>query len=456
MSLTNGSAVKALVYLDHSSMAGDHPVITLNETYARRLRIPNRIILRYGSFQHTVQVATSAKLRGIRLSHMLAEKTGLATGNQLLMRYSPGMQTLTLGPLIGVLIERSSGQPGKPFGSNTEFCRELSDACRMYGGACVFFTPGDLEPKQPSLIGWIYHGGWRRASVPIPDVVYNRMTSRKTENLPVVQQFFRESRARFNTVVFNERFLDKTEVFQALEHEPSVQRYLPESHAFKNFAMLRSMCERHPVVYLKPVRGSLGKGIIRIVRRDHGYLCQYSTVNGTKSAAYPSLERLFLAIKGRVRLQRYQIQQGVELIRVGSRPIDFRALVQKNRQGRWQVTSIVARIAGSQHFVSNLARGGTLSRVPEALAKSNVKASCASVLASLRQASLAIAEAVDRNIPDHFGELGIDLAVSEDGHVWLLEVNSKPAKNDTTALQRERIRPSVRQIVLYSHYLCGM
>jgi glutathione synthase/RimK-type ligase-like ATP-grasp enzyme len=456
MSLTNGSAVKAIVHLDQSGMASDPPVITLNEAWARKLRIPNRIILRYGSFNHTVHVATAVKLRGIRLNRALADKTGLATGNQLLMRYSPGMQTLTLGPLIGVLIERSSGQPGKPFGSNTEFCRELSDACRLYGGACVFFTPGDLHQKQTSITGWVYHGGWRRASVPIPDVVYNRLTSRKTENLPVVQQFFKESKTRYNTVVFNERFLDKTEVFQTLQHEPSVQRYLPESHAFKNFSMLKSMCQKYPIVYLKPVRGSLGKGIIRIVRKDHGYACQYSTVNGTKTQVYPSLEKLFVAIKGRARLQRYQIQEGIRLIQIGSRPIDFRALVQKNRQGKWQVTSIVARIAGSQHFVSNLARGGTLSRVPEALAKSNVKASSAAVLASLRQASLAIAEAIDRSIAEHFGELGIDLAVSEDGHVWLLEVNSKPAKNDTTALQREKIRPSVKQIVMYSHYLCNL
>jgi D-alanine-D-alanine ligase-like ATP-grasp enzyme len=52
--------------------------------------------------------------------------------------------------------------------------------------------------------------------------------------------------------------------------------------------------------------------------------------------------------------------------------------------------------------------------------------------------------------------LGIDLAVSKGGRVWLLEVNSKPSKNDNTAMPDQKIRPSVRQLILYCRHLAQL
>src|SRR5690606_2078210 len=117
----------------------------------------------------------------------------------------------------------------------------------------------------------VYRGSWRKTQFPLPGVVYNRLTSRKTENSSAVQQLMNDVKTRHQGKVFNERFLDKTEVFQALRGEASVHKYLPESHLFKNFAMLQQMCQKYPIVFLKPIRGSLGKGIIRILRNPSGY-----------------------------------------------------------------------------------------------------------------------------------------------------------------------------------------
>ena len=150
------------------------------------------------------------------------------------------------------------------------------------------------------------------------------------------------------------------------------------------------------------------------------------------------------------------IQQGLTLIETGGRPIDFRALTQKNASGKWTITSIVSRTAGSHHFVSNLARGGTLSKVGEAVAKSNLPVSFRKgAYGRLQKAALEIARGIDTHIPAHFGELGIDLALDTSGRVWLLEVNSKPSKNDNTPLNEGKIRPSVRMMIQYARYVSG-
>lgn len=266
----------------------------------------------------------------------------------------------------------------------------------------------------------------------------------------------KDAKARYGTEVFNEKYLNKTEVFEALRKDSSLHGYLPESYLFKNYQMLKSMASRHPVLFLKPITGSLGKGIIRI-RREPGdvYTCHYTNLTGVRKQTFPSLSAVFQAISGKLKTQRYQLQQGLDLITTDGRSIDFRSLVQRGAKGEWAITSIVGRIAGSQHFVSNLARGGSLTNVVGALAKTPFSsATRVSVTARLRKVSIDIAKGIEAQIPSHFGELGIDLAVDKMGKVWLLEVNSKPSKDDNTPLNNEKkIRPSVKQLVQYAKYL---
>ncbi|WP_274652289.1 YheC/YheD family protein [Paenibacillus humicola] len=429
--------------------------IMLGEAHLKKWKIPQGqpVTLKFGSQRHPVKVVPVLHFDGLRIGQSLARRLGLLENTTLRLQYRSQSSTLALGPLIGVLVSRDDpGNPERPFGSITMFCKELVDACAAQGAYAYFFTPNQITGST-SVDGWIYAGGWRKTTMPIPDVVNNRLTSRKLENRPAVQLFMKEVKQRHNSAVFNEKFLDKPEVFDALSKDPSVVRYLPESHLLRNFSMLKTMCTRYHTVFLKPVRGSLGKGIIRISRLDKdGYQALYATAAGTRRQQFPSLLKLFGSISGKMKTVRYQIQQGLHLIDIGGRPVDFRALVQKNEAGKWALTSIVARTAGSRHFVSNLARGGTLSTVREAVAKSNLSGASDSS-ARLQRAALDIAKAIDTNIPAHFGELGIDLALDSNGRVWLLEVNSKPSKNDNTPLQDRKIRPSVRNMIRYARHL---
>jgi hypothetical protein len=395
----------------------------------------------------------------MRISQALAGRLGLHAPCSLRMRYHRASRRLSLGPLVAVLVTRDYPQsPDRPFGAITGFCKELVDAAQLMGGSVYFLTPAMLGGGGFSrLDAWVWADGWRRARAPVPDVVSNRLTTRKLENKTSVQHFFREVKSRFGTQVFNEKFLDKSEVFSALRRQPSLGRYLPESHLFTGFPQLRTMCARYASVFLKPVRGSLGKGIIKIVRAPAGgYAAHHATTLGTRRQQFPTLLKLYASISGRLRSSRYLVQQGLNLIEAGGRPIDFRALVQKNGSGEWIVTSIVARIADGRHFVSNIARGGTLSTVKEAVAKSNLAAGRQEAAARLRSAALQIASGVEAQIPAHFGELGIDLALDTSGRVWLLEVNSKPSKNDNTPLTGTGIRPSVRVMLLYARHLAGL
>ena len=441
----------------------DESALLLGNKTIHQLKIPinQPLTVRFGSYRHTVTVASLPYSDHFAASDSLIARLGLHFAGPLGLRYNTGLKQIHIGPLIGVLVRRMNpASQEEPFGAITSFCKELTDACKQLGACVYFFTVNEMTSSASHLDGWHYtSAGWRKNRFPIPDVVYNRLTSRVLEDKPSVQHFFREIKLRHGAKVFNEKYLNKNEVFQALRGDPKTSALLPESHMLDNAATLKMMCTKYPVVFLKPIMGSLGRGIIRIshVNDPLGgrFICDMATMYGTQKVTYNGFLRLNASISEKMKQRRYQIQQGLQLIRVGGRPVDFRALVQRDHLGAWRITSIVARIAGSNHFVSNLARGGTLCKVKDAVSRSSIPSMAKDAPLRIRRAALAVARGIETNINAHFGELGVDLAMDTSGRVWLLEVNSKPSKHNKSPLTEDKTRPSVRYIVYYSRYLAG-
>jgi glutathione synthase/RimK-type ligase-like ATP-grasp enzyme len=452
------ATTKIAIHVQSDSAILDDQTIMLGETIIKKLKIAvnQPVTLIFGSFKKEVKVIPVARLVGLRLQGTLANLLGLHDGANLSIRYRISTRSLYMGPLIGVMMSRVSTKDSeKPFGANTAFCKELTYACAKYGAFIYFYTPKGITPNSQTLNGWSFSNHWYKKTFPMPNVIYNRLTSRKLENQPIVQKLMNDVKSRYGSVVFNEKYLNKTEVFEALKKEQGLLGLLPESYHFKNFIMLKSMLARHSTIFLKPITGSLGKGIIRISRlADKSYQCSFNTLNGVRTKSFSNLVPLFTSISGILKQQSFQIQQGLKLIEIGGRPVDFRVLIQRNELGEWSLTSIVARTAGQDNFVSNLAQGGSLSKVKDVVGKTNLNPSNKSTLNDkLGLAALKIAKGIEAQVPGHFAELGIDLAADMHGKVWLIEVNSKPSKEDNTPLVENKIRPSVIKVVRYAQFL---
>lgn len=450
-------STKVKLQIQNASNSPDGSTLLLSETIASKWAIPfhEPLTLCFGSASQEVMVEPSPEDGVLLICASLASQWGLTQDDELCLQYKSDSQTIQIGPLIGVLVKRIYRKmPHKPFGVNTAFCRELTEACKQHCSIVYFFTHEDIQSQSDSIKGWHYtNNKWSRSRFPVPNVIYNRLTSRKLENRANVQGFIKYARSRYNVVFFNEKYLNKTEVFDALQKEPGLETYLPESYRLRNFHQLKSMCRKYDVIFLKPTCGSLGKGIIRIQRNSNQtYTCYFNSMNGYRTQWFVSLEKLYNVIYGKIKKSNYQIQQGLKLLTVNRRPVDFRALVQRGETGQWGITSIVARIAATNQFVSNQARGGTISTVKDALARTGTAAASGG-LTKLRRAAVQIAEGIGAQMPGHFAELGIDLGIDSQGRVWLIEVNSKPSKDDKAPLSTEgKIRPSVKKFVQYANF----
>lgn len=435
----------------------------LPQTAIRTLNIPaGPLTVQFGSrVGHGVVQGIRTRFH-VAVGPSLVRTLLLPVGVPIRVRYLAQERRLVFGPLIGVLLSQyKTSNATNPFGIYTTFLNELASLCRIYGAIVCVFAPDDVNWDTQTIKGMVERNGtWHKQAVPLPQCIYNRLSSREAEQSDQVAaliQRFRERQIPF----FNQHFLNKWQVHQALAAQPEAAAYLPRTVLYESIEELKQMLREHRTVYAKPTNGSMGKGIVRVSRQPQGYWLQQANGRISRFPNALALHRQLQKLKGS---HTYLLQQSLPLIRAEQRAADFRALVQKNKTGQWGVTSLVARL-GSNSVVSNVARGGSIMSAVRALHLCGPwKQGRRPTPNMLKQAALRLAAALERALPGHYAEFGIDLGVDTSGRIWLLEVNSKPSKAENTLhqpmptdepAQLRRPRPSVRKLMEYTAYVSG-
>jgi hypothetical protein len=423
---------------------------------ARQLHLPSGALhLAFGSNVLTVHVLphTSATHQ-LLVAKTTANALMLPDGIELYGTYLKKRRLLKLAPLIGIMVSEKevSENASDKFGPLTSFCQEISRAGRSKAALVYIFSIDQYKSEHASIEGWVLKNNqWSRQRFPLPDIIYNRLTSRSHESRPEVQAKIYHLKRTLNSFLFNERFLDKWEVYQTLRESPEMLHLLPETQLVRNESDLKDMIKRYTPVFAKPKAGSLGQGIIRIEKLGPSqYHVTFIRRNQQNSTSYTSFKQLSQSLMPRMKKYTYIVQQGIPLVTIDNRPVDFRVLVQKKAPNAWSVTSIVARIANDKSIVSNLAQGGTLVTVSQAFKGIKWRTSHPPEPSHLIKTALKVTQTLEKQIEGHFAEFGIDLAADAAGNIWLLEVNSKPSKTENAALNgSEHVRPSVHKTINY-------
>lgn len=337
---------------------------------------------------------------------------------------------ISLGPLIGVLTDglRSAGVP---FGDRTGFVRQL---LRLgHKRAYMFaFTPRDINWQQETVNAWFLDGGggWTRRVVPLPDVVYNRLPSRRAETtMPITS--LRERFLRKNIPFFNWSFFNKSDVYKLLDNDQEGLRHLPESVDNPSPERIRELLEKHQFLYYKPTAGSLGIGIYRLTYHPRrGYFVRYRRNGGNVLLRFSNFSSLMKMLRARhgSGLNSYVVQQGIRLVEIDNCPIDFRFHMHKDGNNQWVVAGIGAKKAGRGSVTTHIKNGGSLMTPEQALSRTFGDRSD-SVLQEAKNVAVKLSEAIERNYPHTLGELGLDIGIDRDGAVWMFEANAKPGRS---------------------------
>lgn len=359
---------------------------------------------------------------------------------------------LRLGPLVGVLISTTSlaslrKRRNRVYEAFTRYAAEV-------GAVIVFFTINGYkgsktvrrrtrDGRRPRRPGQDYLAAFRlqrgrpvRVRTPLPRVIYDRCFGPGSRLQAIKLRHL--IRSMGVTVINQPVKITKLATYQALRENRRLRAVVPFS-APLSLKALQGAGQRYPVLYLKPDNLSRGWGVYRVKRRGTSWLLERQAKGrGGRTRIFPGAGEL---LRWLPKQSPYLLQEAVDLATFMGNRFDFRALMQKDGAGRWELTGLVARIAPERGVVTSPRSGGMVSPPLRVLQAAFGPEGGLAALETLRETCLQIA----RQMEKAFGlcvELGIDIGITRDGEPKLIEVNGRPLKvsldrlNDPATNQR--------------------
>ncbi|MDD2373689.1 MAG: YheC/YheD family protein [Syntrophomonadaceae bacterium] len=400
--------------------------------------------------------------KGYALSPELVQALHIKKYKGMKIRYQAEEKMLHLGPTIGILatlIPGSNREELDPRSLQAELIY-LSIVSKTFPGQVYIFTPGSINWANHTCRGYVYHqlsqhrGRWESSIYPLPDVVYDRIHSRSAEARNNVQYAKNRLMKLPYLHYFNPHYLNKWNVHQILLTDPMLIDYLPETRQLDN-SSLEEMLKKYRVLYMKPSNGSLGKGIIK-VNDDKGHLkyIAYKSRRIRSQASNPA--ELMRKTKKQRAERHYIVQQGLDLAKYKGSPFDLRIIYQKNGRGEWQISKKFCRIAPQGSSISNLSSGGRVEKNSKVLHHLFKKEDLIkSKNEEIRLLCKMVASTLETVSNSTFGELGMDIGIDRKGHLYLIEVNSKPRKTTETMFSAAIVKNTFKRPLAYAAYLAG-
>jgi hypothetical protein len=338
-------------------------------------------------------------------------------------------ETLYIGPLIGIFTAGFTPFPQRPIGERSVFFSKLLSVNKTVGALPFVFGEQHINWEQATITGYFYQdNNWKTIDVPFPNVIYDRLPNRKSERNIKLIQVKERLQTEYLIPWYNPGFFNKLDIYERLQQDSSVSRYLPETHPFTSFSTIEKMLAKYGHVYLKPKNGSLGLGIHQIIydKLEDAYFCRYQDDTGVnRLRKFLSLEKLFSTVFAKKNLANMLVQQGIHLLRQEQRFIDFRIHTNKDDIGAWHVTALAAKVAGSGSVTTHKRSGGETKTLKEIFSKEESEI----FKEKLSEAALVLSEAIENHMEGIIAEIGFDLGIDKNGEIWFFEANSKPGRS---------------------------
>lgn len=422
---------------------------------SRMLYEPKRpVSFNVGKTQKSLKARTSSSRLSKNTIHMnpsLIKKFFLEEGR----RYGINLNQnkIYIGPVIGIVALKQDSKK-RPYGNQTTFFQEIIAGSRKLGQICFAFYFSDIDWKKKTINGYYHNGsGWHRRKFPLPDVVYPRSKFYVTQKA--------DSRHRLKQAgikILNPLMVGKWEAYRIFKHNPDMLPYLPETRFINSFRQVEIMARKYRAVYLKPVNGTKGKNIIRVIknRKSPGYSYQYHCNGGLCKGSVNDLMQLRKKLRPVMTGKSYLVQKEINLLCYEGGIVDIRVMVQKDHNGKWEVTGMACRVAKPGAITSNISGGGSGMRVETVLSKVFFsKKQVTEIIETINDVAITAV----KNVEDYLGncgEAGVDIGVDKFGKVWFIEANLRPARRVFSLIgETETRQKSIETPLLYARYLAG-
>ncbi len=324
--------------------------------------------------------------------------------------------------LVGILLNASMHRGIPRCETGQESLENYEEGAQFYGLIPCFLKLEDIDLETGRCIAYIKNeDNYVLIDIPIPKVIHNRAIYFNNSSHQRITRLLNRGIIVFNVC---NRY-GKDEIHRRLASNPSLKKFLPDTDTATPTA-IRRMMKQHNDLILKPCRGSIGKGIIRLRQVQSNWTLTYSrspSIGGWKTVTL-NKDQLPPIVLHRISRLPFLVQERIPLAEYHGNAYDIRVTIQRGLQGQWQLTGMYAKIAPSGTFVSNLAQGATALPLESILSTSIPSQSPLTIIQCIEQITLEIAWSLSRQLP-RLADFGMDIGITSEGKPYFIECNGR-------------------------------
>ncbi|MCK9859026.1 YheC/YheD family protein [Paenibacillus sp. ATY16] len=432
--------------------------LLVNQAFLRKFAgRPSTVKVHFGAWNRQLKVRVSQSLPSDTIG-ISSQSLGGYSLPPLKYKVLVKGNNVHIGPVLGIV----AFKPGAAI--TMEKIKKYNDYLRPYSsiqGLIYICRADDISLQARKIRGYYYSpegakSKWTLGTFPYPSALYRRAAL----NPPTYKALKRVLGPRlFNGYFLGDHF-NKWKLWRWLSPHPAIRKHLPHTKKLQSRKDLDEMLARYNAVYLKPTMESMARGIIKAVRKGDGYQFIYPE-NNKKASPYRIVSKGSTEVAGflanLLREHQYIVQQGIEMKRQGSRGIDFRVIMQKNEQLQWSCTGVIARFGKKNGIVTNFTSAGFASKGLNALQGTYGYSRSRSQLTQNRMIEICTkACKIFDSKGGNYADIGVDVMVDKNGHIYVLEVNILPDHHLALyAKQRDLYLKQVAKPLLYANALVG-
>lgn len=320
---------------------------------------------------------------------------------------------------LGILVNDGFLEKIRQHRTGHEKLEFYQEAGQKYNLKPCYFRLRDLsiEGKRVKVYAEA-NGKWYSKWIPIPKVIHNRAIFIAAPNWQRCKRLEKAGATLFN---FWNRY-GKLQIAQILEKNSEFESFLPVTKDFSR-ENLQAMMQRYSSLILKPDKGTVGEGIIKMDRAQDGRW-EVKFRSGKRLLRILILPgSLFAQLRKYTANHRYILQETIPLATYQGSPFDIRVSVQKDADGEWGVTGMVGKAARPGHYLSNVAQGGKVYTLTELLIE-HPQLKKEKIEEFISKVALAMVTYLSEQLP-HLADVGFDFGIDLAGKPYFIEMNGR-------------------------------
>lgn len=336
---------------------------------------------------------------------------------------------MRIGPLIGILISRNSRN--EVIGDSDLYIG-IQKELQKQGGLSFLYSLDDCGKDYINGICYCTEEKrWVQANFPFPQLVYNRLSSRKLEMEEAFMQHVEWIR-NHNIILFNPGFIDKFLMHQIFSKNKQLKPLLPETISVeKDSKSFQNFLHTHKKLYLKPTKSSQGKGIkLLTIENDN----KFQIRTNAKIEYLTTLPVLIRYVENHCLNQSYIAQKAIDSDLINGKKYDFRILSHYEK-GKYRITGIGVRMAKKDGITTHVSKGGEIFPFQPSTHKRLIR--------DFKRIVDECGKSLSREL-GFFGEFSMDVGMDTNGKLWIFEVNAKPMKFDEQEIERNKMEKLIQ------------